>query len=224
MELSQLLEGLDPVTRDLVEARLGYRNFSPGEEIVSYQEDEADLYFLIEGEARVKIFSQSGRVVDYRTLYAGAMFGELALIDGGPRSASVIAETPCRTGHLPDDVFWELNNTAPAFNRAVLQHMAGMVRALTDRVLEYSTYSGPQRVYLEVLRMAMDAGIDGNKAVIPGPPTHQAFADRISFHREAVSRQMSQLSRLGLVAREGGQLVITDVSALKDLAEEPPER
>ncbi|MEM7506996.1 MAG: Crp/Fnr family transcriptional regulator [Pseudomonadota bacterium] len=219
-----MLDELDAATRALLESKLAMREFGAGEQIVSYQAVEQELCFLLEGSARVKIFSETGRVVEYRTLHEGDMFGEVALIDGGARSASVVAETDCRVGRLSREEFWALTIASPDFNRVLLTRLSMLVRTLTERVLEYSIFPGSRRVFRELVRMIDEEGYDGNSAVIDPAPTHQVMADRISFHREAVSRQMSALNRMGLVKKRNGRLNVTDVEALRQLASETDER
>lgn len=219
-----MLDELDTATRALLDSKLMLRDYGAGEQIVAYQAVEQDLCFLLKGAARVKIFSETGRVVEYRTLHEGDMFGEVALIDGGARSASVVAETDCRVGRLSSEEFWALTVASPDFNRALLTRLSMLVRTLTERVLEYSIFPGSRRVFRELVRMIDDKGYEGNFAVIEPAPTHQIMADRISFHREAVSRQMSALNRMGLVTKQNGRLVVADVEALRQLASETDER
>ena len=212
------LEQLDRKTRLLVESNLTLRQFESDEQIVAYQAADRDLYVVLGGWARVKIYAETGRVVDFRTLGAGEIFGEVSLIDGGPRSASVVAETSCLVGRMTPDQVWNLIAQSPEFNKALMTRLTMLVRTLTERVLEYSILPGGIRVFRELLRMAEAAGIEGNRAVIDPMPTHQVLADRISSHREAVSRQLSALSRSGLVTRSEGKLIVNDVEALRQMA------
>ena len=215
--MTPFLDRLDPETRDAVMSRLTRRRFHEGEHVVAYQAADRDLYFILKGSARVIIYSASGRIVDYRNLGAGDMFGEVALIDGGGRSASVVADTICEVGRLSPDEVWALIEELPGLNRAMLVRLAELVRMLTERVLEFSSLPGPQRIYREILRMCEESGIKQNRAEIYPAPTHQALADRVSSHREAVTRQLSALGRMGLCERRGTKLIISDVAALQQL-------
>ncbi|MEL6475716.1 MAG: Crp/Fnr family transcriptional regulator [Pseudomonadota bacterium] len=218
------LDQLDPATRRRLEAALTVRRFASAEQIVAYQAPDRDLYFLLKGRARVKIYSETGRVVDFRSLGPGDMFGEVALIDGGERSASVVAETEALVGRInPSDV-WHLIEDMPDLNRMLLKRLTRLVRDLTERVLEFSILPGALRLHRELMRMVEVAGVAENTAVLYPSPTHQTLADRISSHREAVSRQLSTLARMGVVRREEGRLVILDVDALRQLAEDPEDR
>ncbi|MEM6933418.1 MAG: Crp/Fnr family transcriptional regulator [Pseudomonadota bacterium] len=216
-----LLERLSDDTRAEIERLMRVRSYNPNEEIVSYQNTEKDLFIIREGSVRVTIYSENGKMVDFRTMSDGAMFGEIAAIDGGPRSASVIATEPCRIGRITSEQFWTLARSNAEFNEALMMHLTGMVRTLTNRVLEYSTLHGPRRLVLEIIRLAEDAGVGDGRVELDLFPTHHDLAARISSHREAVSRQMSELVRGGLLSKQGRRIVVTDLEALRKLCSAP---
>ncbi|MEM7670986.1 MAG: Crp/Fnr family transcriptional regulator [Pseudomonadota bacterium] len=208
-------------TRAEIERLTRVRSYNPNEEIVSYQNTEKDLFLIREGVVRVTIYSENGKMVDFRTMGEGAMFGEIAAIDGGPRSASVIAMEACKIARITSDQFWTLAQTNPEFNEALLMHLTGMVLTLTNRVLEYSTLHGPRRLVLEIIRLAEEAGADDGRVELELFPTHHDLAARISSHREAVSRQMSELVRSGLLSKHGRRIVVPDIGALRKLCAAP---
>jgi CRP-like cAMP-binding protein len=84
------------------------------------------FYTILEGEARV--VSPKGRVLNH--LYPGDFFGEISLLDGGPRTASVVAETPMVMLGLSRGNFQSLLGAEPAVAVKLLQHSAGMLRRL----------------------------------------------------------------------------------------------
>ncbi|MEM9045629.1 MAG: Crp/Fnr family transcriptional regulator [Pseudomonadota bacterium] len=213
--MTPILEDLGTETRKHLEAMLVSRTYEAGEEIVSYQSVEDDLYFVQRGTVRVTIYAENGKMVDFRTMSEGAMFGEIAVIDDGPRSASVFATEACRIGRLSKDQFWQLVVDVPEFNAALLRHLSGLVRNLTNRVLEYSTLHGPRRLVLEIIRLAEDTGVDDGRVELDVFPTHHDLAARISSHREAVSRQLSELMKGGLLEKDGRRMVVKDLNALR---------
>ncbi len=82
------------------------------------------FYVILEGEA--KVVGSSGRVLN--RLFPGDTFGEISLLDGGPRTASVIAETPMRLLALPRRAFLSLLETEPVLAGRILKHVAGLLR------------------------------------------------------------------------------------------------
>ena len=96
---------LDALNR--IQRRCRWRNYELGELIVDYLDATDDVYFLTMGEARVTIYSVDGKTVSFRDLGPGAMFGEYAAIDSGPRSASVEARVSCLVAAMPSAEFSE---------------------------------------------------------------------------------------------------------------------
>ena len=84
------------------------------------------FYTILQGQA--KVVSPKGRVLN--RLFPGDFFGEISLLDGGPRTASVVAETPLVMLALPRSDFQSLLATDPAVAVKLLQHSAGMLRRL----------------------------------------------------------------------------------------------
>jgi CRP-like cAMP-binding protein len=100
---------------------------------------------------------------------------------------------------------------------ALLQHLSGLLRRMTDRVFEFSTLVVRERVICELLRRADEMGqSEGGMTVIP-IPRHFELAATISTHREAVSREMSLLAKKGLIKRRGDNLLLRDRAALEAL-------
>jgi len=190
-----------------------------GEEILSFQDSSTRILFLLSGKARVVIYSSEGKAVVFRDLAAGMMFGEIAAIDRGPRSASVEALEPCTVASLSAENFEGLLLDEPRMALATLRHLAANVRQLSERVFEFSTLLVQNRVHAELVRLAGEAG--GNDQVVLSPaPSLSDIAARISTHREAVSREFSRLGTVGILRREGANLVITSVSKLEKLVHE----
>ncbi len=198
--------------------RWSVRNYRRNELIIEQRDEGRDVFFVLDGQVRVTLFSAGGREVAYRDLHPGDIFGELAAIDSKLRSASVIAIEATRAAQLSAAAFEEMVQQHPSFTWALLEHLSGLLRRMTDRVFEFSTLVVRERVVCELLRRADELGQpQGTETAIP-LPRHFELAATISTHREAVSREMSILAKRGLVERRGNCLVIKDRSALEALA------
>jgi hypothetical protein len=93
------------------------------------------------------------------------------------------------------------------------------VRNLTARVFEFSTLAVRNRVRTELLRLA-DGAPGSNEAVLSPAPTHAEIANRISTHREAVTRELGWLEDKGFIAKEGRVLRLKNRAGLRKLVEE----
>ncbi len=191
--------------------------FHGGEEIVPYLDENDDVYFLVSGSAQVMIYSRTGKAVAFRTIEAGSLFGELAAIDHGPRSARVEAAGPCVVARLSAEAFRRAMREEPAMMEAVSRHLVAQIRDLTARVFSFSTLSVKTRIQAEVLRLAGEPAATPHR--IRGFPTHGDFAERVSTHREAVTRELGHLARAGILRREGRDLVLLDIDGLRAMVD-----
>lgn len=209
-----IFSGLPSDALEQIQRRCGWRHYELGEQIVDYLDATDSVFFLITGEARVTIYSLAGQVVSFRELGPGAMFGEYAAIDGGPRSASVEARGSCQVASMPAAAFREVLQTEQEVAQALLKHFVRGLRELTTRVFEFSTLAVRYRIQAEVLRLASLAPLEGESARIVPVPTHAEIASRVSTHREAVTREFNRLSRIGIIERQHGTLIVRDFDRL----------
>lgn len=176
-----------------------------------------DVFFVVSGQVRVTFYSERGREVAFLDLGPGAMFGELAALDDGPRSAHVEATTPCVLARMAQADFIALLGREPELARRVMRQLAAAVRRLTERVIEFSTIGVRERLYAELLRIARHGDVRNAQVLLGSLPTHAELANRISTHREAVSREMSALKRADLLRKVTGGWLLTDLARLEQL-------
>ena len=212
-----ILSGLSDDSLEGVAQSCTWRRYEMGEQIVGYQDRSTDVLFLLSGKARVIIYSSKGKAVVFVDLKPPTMFGEIAAIDRSFRSASIEALERCSIASLPADAFEQLMLREPSVAVATLRHVAADLRRLSERVLEFSTLVVQNRIHAELLRLA---GTQGGEVVLSPAPSLSDIASRISTHREAVSRELSRLTGIGLLRREGRDLRITDVAKLVEFVNE----
>lgn len=215
-----ILSRLSPKALERVEQQCVWQRFRPGESILNYLDSSDEVFFIITGEARVTIYSLAGKVVSFRELGPGEVFGEYPAIDRGPRSASVEAHTDCVVATLPGPAFRQLIESEPVVALAMLPQLVSKIRALTTRVYEFSTLAVSNRIHAELLRLANLGVKEGKSSCISPAPTHAEIASRVSTHREAVARELARLSRIGLVERQHDVLLVKDVNRLAEIVHE----
>lgn len=197
-----------------VEKRCAWRRYEPGEPILGHLDTSDDVFFVVAGEARVSLYSVQGKAVTYCDLQPGEMFGEYAAIDGAPRSAGIEARTQCLVASMSAGAFRDLLQSDPSIAMTMLRLLVTKIRTLTTRVYEVSALAVANRVHAEILRLAMFAPRSGRSAHIDPAPTHVDIASRTSTHREAVTRELSRLARVGIIERRGRLLIVNDVDRL----------
>lgn len=203
-----------------VESMIHWRRHQRDAEIVSYKEKSTDVYFVGTGHVRSTTFSILGREVSYQDLFEGDIFGELSALDGLPRSTSVVAVEPSDIGVMPSRDFLALIHGYPEVADAVMLRLVSVIRMLTDRVYRYDALDVKDRIRQEVLHLARQHMTGPNTAVIPNMSKHAEIANRIDTHREAVTRELNTLSKMGLIRRSNRELSVTDVAGLAKLLPE----
>lgn len=106
--------------------RMEEQRFMEGASVVRYGDIGDTFYVIVEGEA--KVLGRNGRTVNH--LRPGEFFGEISLLDGGPRTATIVAETPLRTLALSRSAFRALIETEPGVAVGMLKHVSVMLRRL----------------------------------------------------------------------------------------------
>jgi CRP/FNR family cyclic AMP-dependent transcriptional regulator len=199
---------------------------APGEIVVSRNDATRDVYFVLNGTIEVCVFSSTGRQVSFNDKFAGEIVGELSAVDGKPRSADVKAKTSCLIASIGAPEFQHILASYPSLAQHFYQHLVSQVRLLSERVFEFNALCVNSRIHVELLRQALAApSVNGRREISPAP-THAEIASRVSTHREAVSREISRLTKAGLVKKSGEALVVVDPEQLKELVSnalgEPP--
>ncbi len=215
----ELFDGLGDSDRDALARLCRWHRYAAHQYIIGHQDETNDVYFIVDGRVRVTVFSPSGKEVSFADLPAGKSFGEMSAIDDVPRSATVIALSDTVLASMPAKAFRRVLNDHPDVAAKMMQYLAGLVRKLSDRIVEFSVLAVRNRIHGELLRLARDQGFDADTAVITPVPTHADIASRVSTHREAVTRELNALARDGLIERRDGALVIVDVARLAQLVE-----
>lgn len=210
-----LLHALDAeeLSRLLREAR--EHNAKKGKTLLE-QGDEGDfLIILLEGQARVTVFTANGReiVLDYAG--AGSVLGEIALLDGGTRTASVIAMEPVRYLALSRGVFERVIAENHHIALRLMRELAQRLRRANQTIENDRAYAAPPRLARFLLRLL--AGNDGSDPVISLSQTELAMFAGIS--RENINRQLNLWSQAGLVALEQGKVRVLDREWMEDVAD-----
>jgi CRP/FNR family cyclic AMP-dependent transcriptional regulator len=173
--------------------------------IILTEGDESDtLYVLLAGRAKVFVADDEGHELQLNQLGPGEYFGDVTL-DGGPRSASVMALEPCRCAVVKPEALARFMAEYPEFAVHLTRKLAHRVRALTSGMRDLALMD----VYGRVARLLLDLAeeVDG-RLVIEGKLTQKEIAQRVGASREMISRIFSDLTAGGYVRKEEGRLVI----------------
>ena len=172
--------------------------------------DRADyVYFVLHGVVRCLYHSAAGRLVTLADIGAGEIVGELAVIDGLPRTVDVVSQMETTLAAMPAATFLEILRHDQVA-RGILQILSRRMRVMTDRLIEISTLEVGARVRTELLRIARRHPMRGKAVAFPAP-RHADLASHVSANREAVTREMVKLMRAGLIEKQQRNLIIRDL-------------
>lgn len=215
----RLFQSLDARAIGQLDSQCSWRRAATGQWLIDYQDASNDVFFVVSGSVRVMIQS-AGREVLLRQINAGEFFGELAAIDGQPRSSGIVAMTDVTIARMPASVFSAAVHAHPEVCDQLLGVLAGQIRILANRVNEFSTLDVRYRIYAELLRLSRPEPGSSGRAIVSPPPLHAEIAARVSTRRETVARELKALERAGLIERRRGAIALSDTLRLRRLIEE----
>jgi CRP-like cAMP-binding protein len=184
-------------------------------EVIFHQGDPGDsLHIIASGAVKIVLPSSEGEEAIIATLREGDFFGELALLDGAPRSATATALEPSETLMLPRSVFHDLLDDG-GLRDALLAGLVAELRRLTGHVeeLHFLDLAGRLAMRLTRLALAAEPGAHG-EVRLDWPYTQSDLAAMIGGTRQSVNKLLSSLVDEGLIRIEKETLVITDVDRL----------
>ncbi len=190
-----------------------WRVLAPGQTVLEAGDPTQEVFFIAEGEVRFVTRSPGGHEIILNEMAAGGFFGEIGAIDGGPRSAGVVALTRTRICAIAAAPFMTFALSTPEASRHVMRLLARLVREKDERLLELTVLPVRARLIALLLRLARPR--DGGGRAVSPPRPHHELAARIGTRREVVSRTISALQREGMIVPARGAMVLPAPEALE---------
>ena len=173
------------------------------------------LLFLLSGSLQVVDFTEDGRAIGLRMLNPGDFFGEIAVINGSLRSASVVALTAVLVALLPRNTALHLFAHSPSVANHMLRFLANKVQRDSEFRALLSIHNTARRIYtyLDLLKEKKE----GELHVVENLPTHQDIANMINTSRETVTRALLTLVQQGIIEKGTHRIIIVKPDALQKL-------
>ena len=204
----RLFSALPPAVITRVAAQANKIEFA-SDQIVFFTGDPADrVYIIMRGEVAVETVSTEGRTVTIASLSIGEVFGEMAVLDQGRRSANIRTRLPSTILSISKAVFLDLIATQPGFAMLIIEDLVSRLR-ITDAQIESITLQ-PLRARLAGL--LIDLGDAQGETI---RVTQINLAERLSATREKVNGHLQILQDAGAVKLGRGKVRIIDWAALK---------
>jgi CRP/FNR family cyclic AMP-dependent transcriptional regulator len=185
-------------------------------EVIFHQGDPGEtLHIVATGAVKIALPSPEGEEAIIATLRRGDFFGELALLDGAPHSATATALEPTETLTLPRERLRGLMRDDEQLRDALLGGLAAEIRRLTAHVEELHFLDLAGRLAMRLTRLAREADPTATGAVrLDWPYTQSDLAAMIGGTRQSVNKLLAELVDDGLVGLDRDVLVIPDVDKL----------
>ena len=184
------------------------------DDVIFHADENGDVFFLIrDGHVKVTMISPEGKEIILSMLGPGDFFGEMALLDDEPRSATVIATEPLEVVTIFRNDFLAILNENFPITRKVLAELSRRLRSASNRIESLATMD----VYGRLARFFLDLAREQGKKLDNGyvavtRPTHQSIANMIGTSRETVSRLIHDLMKQNLLLSEGKTIYLRDTA------------
>lgn len=207
----------DKVLKKIVEIGLE-RKYTKNSIVFLEEEIGAILFIIISGKVKIVRTDDDGKEVILSILGTGDFFGEMALLDGLPRSATVVALDKTELFIIHRREFLELMETSPQIATSLMNELTRRLRKANEQIEDLSLKDAVGRVASVIIRLADDIGkIRKGEVVIEDFPVQQDLANMAGTSRETISRTIHQFMRHEYVEQKGNTLIIKDYEKFKNL-------
>lgn len=203
----------------LLESSLRRQSFREGE-VIFHQGDPGHCLYVIEnGRIRIYVLGPDGREISVNIYADGDVFGELAILDGLPRSASAVALTRTETLVLYRDDFLKHLRLFPEIANNLISILSSRLRHTTDYAESLAFLDVRTRLARELIRLSERYGTPTNSGVVVDLGMSQAdLASLVGTSRETLNRILNRLRDEKVVRLTGRNVELVDVAKLRGIA------
>jgi CRP/FNR family cyclic AMP-dependent transcriptional regulator len=219
LESVELFSGLPAALLDRI-VDLSATKRLKADDVLCHKGDEAgQLYGVLSGRLKAIGTSSEGKELVYLVMGKGAVTGEIALLDGRPRSATIVAMEGSELLTLTRRDFLSLLRENPEASMHLCQVLAGYIRRLSDTVEDAYYHKLPVRLAKSLLGLARVHGVEHPDGIQIGVKlSQQEIGELVGKTREAINKQLRIWSDEGIVSTVDGHIIIRDMDALGQVA------
>lgn len=210
---SWLFKELDAAIIERLGGLCTTRQYSKGEVVFVQGESGDALFAVVSGEIRVSANSSQGQEMHLNVIRPGEILGEIALLDGGERSASAVATKATMLLVMPRDAFLKLLEQEPSLASHFMVLLCQRIRWISEIVEDEAFRSVPMRLARRVAVLARLHGEETSEGTILRLSQHD-LARFLNVSRQVVNVNLQQWQRDGLVALSRGVVVVKDFDGL----------
>ncbi len=193
-----------------------FKSFAAKEIILNEDDPGGSVYFILSGLVNITGFSARGREIWFNRLGPGEIFGEMALLLDGYRTASVVAVEPTETAILSNTAFLDLLAENADISLWLLRELAKRLEQTTHKLYERVALNLSERLCVYLLEHCSGKPQpDGSYKITP-PIVVAQLARQLNTDRENISRAISELAKEGIVRRDGRELYVLNPDRLEE--------
>lgn len=216
LQQQELFQGIPEKVLKAVLQHVVFQKKSKGQVIFQKGCASQELIFLIAGKAQIINFSEDGKEVGIHFIHPGDFVGELSVIDGQPRSATMLANAESILAYLPASIAKELFIHQPLITQRILQRLCHTVRQATQIRSVLAINRAHTRIYSLLFNaVKRDAN---NQTTIDSLPNQHTMAVMANVSRETVSRALQVLLKEGIIQKDTKKFIVKDPIKLEQLA------
>ena len=218
LQRSPLFRGLDPGTFGRIAALATQHGYRRGEIVFSHGDPGDALYAVVTGRVRISTGTAAGREIFLNIMEPGDTFGEIALLDGGPRTATATALAPTELVSIRRGPLFELLEREPKTALELLRLAGERLRWTSGLLEDAALLDAPARLAKRLLSLAEmhgENGRDGRTVRI----SQEDLAGFLGISRQSVNEQLQEWKARGWVALGRGTVVVREGDALRRAAQ-----
>ncbi|KAB2873493.1 MAG: Crp/Fnr family transcriptional regulator [Bauldia sp.] len=206
---AMLFSGLDPDDMRRLAGIARETTLAPNQTLFEQGDESDGLYLIVSGIVRIFLQADDTREATINLLEDGEIIGEMALLDGLPRSAGAAALTDVKLIFIPREPFLELLDSSPKLARQIILMLCERLRAANAQVDQALFHDLKHRLVVLLRQLAIMHGhIEQDVAVVDLELTQGTLAQMLGASREAVNKQLRALAKDGKIVMESAQIKI----------------
>ncbi|KPK95809.1 hypothetical protein AMJ80_03455 [bacterium SM23_31] len=180
------------------------------DDVIFLEADPArHFYLILSGSVKISRLNREGDEVVIAILTPGNFFGDMAILDGFPRSADAVAEEKTKILAIRDDDFYNLLENSPRIAIELLKELAHRIRSSGSQIKGLSLLNARGKVASALLRWAQDQGVrKGSGMEIRSAQNQEEMASYVGLSRETYNRILRKLEDEGFIAKHNANTII----------------
>jgi CRP/FNR family cyclic AMP-dependent transcriptional regulator len=218
----KLLNSLSAREQENIKKNVRNLEFRHGETIIAKGTRVQTVYLIAKGRVKDSTCTRAGKEIVFNIFSEGECFGLLSALNAEYSKSDFVAIRDCDVGAIPVSDLRDLMKTSSTLAQSVLTEFGRVASNFSDRLYEMRALDVSERTRAELLRHASCDNVAAESPFFEliNLPTHEELANSIFTHREAVTREISNLRRNGVIIKTERNGLAANVNQLQQMIPE----